>query len=103
MSGRGGRDDWLARTAELVTKYQPELVYFDWWVGQASFRDTLPKFLAYYYNRGVSTGGVVVNYKDVAFAPGAGTLDIERGQLSGIQEQVWQTDTSISNASWGFI
>jgi alpha-L-fucosidase len=101
--GQGWTDDWLARTAELVTRYQPELVYFDWWVGQASFRETLPKLLAYYYNRGVSAGGVVVNYKELAFAPGTGTLDVERGQLSGIQEQVWQTDTSISNASWGFV
>ena len=85
--GQGWTHDWLARTTELVTKYQPELVYFDWWVGQASFRDTVPEFLAYYYNRGVATGGVVVNYKEVAFAPGAGTLDIERGQLSGIRSR----------------
>ena len=96
-------DDWLARTAEVVTKYQPELVYFDWWIGQPSFRETLPKFLAYYYNRGVAAGGVVVNYKDLAAAPGAGTVDVERGQLTDIQQQVWQTDTSISNVSWGYL
>ena len=87
----------------LSLKYQPELVYFDWWIGQPSFRETLPKFLAYYYNRGVASGGVVVNYKDLAAASGAGTLDVERGQLTDIQQQVWQTDTSISNASWGYL
>ena len=100
---QGWLDDWLARTAEVVTRYQPELVYFDWWVGQPSFRNTLPKFLAYYYNRGAAAGGVVVNYKDLAAAPGAGTLDVERGQLTDIQQQVWQTDTSISNISWGYL
>ena len=100
---QGWLDDWLARTAEVVTRYQPELVYFDWWVGQPSFRNTLPKFLAYYYNRGVATGGVVVNYKDLSAAPGTGTLDVERGQLTDIQQQVWQTDTSISNISWGYL
>jgi len=30
-------------------------------------------------------------------------LDIERGQLSGIRPLYWQTDTSISNRSWGYI
>ncbi len=96
-------DDWLARTAELVTRYEPDLVYFDWWVGHPAFRTTVPKFLAYYYNRGARRGGVVVNYKLQDFAPGAGTLDIERGELTDIQAHVWQTDTSLSNASWGYI
>jgi xylan 1,4-beta-xylosidase len=96
-------DDWLARTAELVTRYQPELVYFDWWVGQPAYRNTLPRFLAYYYNRGAATGGVVVNYKERAFASGSGTLDVERGRLDDIRAQVWQTDTSISNLSWAFL
>ncbi len=27
-------DDWLARTAELVDKYQPQLIWFDWWIAQ---------------------------------------------------------------------
>ena len=33
----------------------------------------------------------------------SGVLDVERGQLSGIRELHWQTDTSISNKSWGYI
>ena len=100
---QGWLDDWLARTAEVVAKYQPELVYFDWWIGQPSFRAAVPKFLAYYYNRGAAAGGVVVNYKEVALASGTGTADVERGQLTDIQPQVWQTDTSISNLSWAYL
>ena len=30
-------------------------------------------------------------------------LDIERGQLSDIRPLYWQTDTSISDKSWGYI
>jgi alpha-L-fucosidase len=96
-------DDWLARTAELVTRYEPELVYFDWWVGHPAFRNIVPKFLTYYYNQGATRGGVVVDYKLHGFAPNAGTLDIERGQLTDILERVWQTDTSLSNESWGYV
>ena len=30
-------------------------------------------------------------------------LDIERGQLDQTLDRVWQTDTSVSNKSWGYI
>jgi len=96
-------DDWLARTVELADKYHPDLIYFDWWIGHPSFRTTLPTLLSYYYNEGAKRDGVVVNYKLGDFADGAGTLDIERGQLKGIHATHWQTDTSISNDSWGYI
>lgn len=97
-------DDWLARQVELVSRYAPDLVYFDWWIGQPAFRNTLPKFLAWYYNRAAKAGtSAIVNYKLGEFAPGAGVLDIERGEAPDIREQVWQTCTSISNKSWGYI
>ena len=31
-------NDWLARGGELVEKYHPDIVYFDWWIGQPSIR-----------------------------------------------------------------
>jgi len=96
-------DDWLARTAELIDNYHPDIIYFDWWIGHPTFRNTLPTLLSYYYNEGSRRDGVVVNYKLGDFPEGAGTLDIERGQLSGIHPTHWQTDTSISNESWGYI
>ncbi|AKS15521.1 alpha-L-fucosidase [Xanthomonas campestris pv. campestris] len=100
-------DDWLARTTELIDVYQPDLIYFDWWIAHPTFRSSLPTMLAYYYNKGAARTeadrGVVVNYKLGAFPEGAGTLDIERGQLTGIHPTHWQTDTSVSNASWGYI
>lgn len=35
--------------------------------------------------------------------PQSAVLDIERGQLGEIRSEKWQTDTSISNKSWGYI
>ena len=43
-------DDWLARSAELVDKYHPDFLYFDWWIGQPAFRPYLKEFAAYYYD-----------------------------------------------------
>lgn len=98
-------DDWLARGAELVEKYHPDIVYFDWWVGQAMVRPNLTRFAAFYYNSSLKYGDHVgvLNYKDYAMREGAGVLDIERGQLGDIRPLPWQTDTSISNRSWGYI
>ncbi|HEY4293481.1 alpha-L-fucosidase [Luteibacter sp.] len=96
-------DDWLARTTELIDDYHPDLIYFDWWIGHPTFRNTLPTLLSYYYNDGAKRDGVVVNYKLGDIPEGAGTLDIERGQLTGIHATHWQTDTSISNDSWGYV
>jgi alpha-L-fucosidase len=97
-------DDWLARTSDLVDKYQPQLVWFDWWIEQPVFQPYLQKFGAYYYNRGAQwKKGVAVNYKNKSWPEKAAVLDIERGQLAGIRPIFWQTDTSISKNSWGFV
>ncbi len=97
-------DDWLLRTCELVDKYQPQLIWFDWWIEQPVFQPYLQRFAAYYYNRGDQWNkGVAVNYKKEAFPAKAAVLDIERGQLAEIRPMFWQTDTSISKNSWGYV
>jgi len=96
-------EDWLARTCELVDKYQPQLVWFDWWIQTRPFKPYLQQFAAFYYNRGVEWGkGVAINYKYKAFEEGTAVFDVERGQLSGIRPQLWQNDTSVSKSSWGY-
>ena len=98
-------NDWLARGAELVEKYHPDVIYFDWWIGQPSIRSNLTRFAAFYYNSSLKYGDHVgvINYKDYAMAEHSAVLDMERGQLSDIRALHWQTDTSVSNKSWGFI
>lgn len=96
-------DDWLVRLCEFVDKYQPSVVYFDWWIQNQGFKPYLKKFAAYYYNRAEEWGkDVTINYKKQAFAPGVATLDVERGALVGISPNVWQTCTAIAKNSWGY-
>ena len=97
--------DWLARSAEIVEKYHPDIMYFDWWIGQPSVRADLVRFAAFYYNASQQYRGYagVINFKDYALQEHSAVLDIERGQLSDIRPLYWQTDTSISNKSWGYI
>ncbi len=95
--------DWLVRTCELIDKYQPSVLYFDWWIHNHSFKPYLKKLAAYYYNRAEEWGKeVTINYKHEAFPPTVATFDIERGALSGISPIYWQTDTAIGKCSWGY-
>ncbi len=97
-------DDWLARSAEIVDKYHPDFMYFDWWIGQPAFQPYLKRFAAYYYNQAaVRRQPVVLTYKMNDFPENAAVLDIERGKLDAIRLLPWQTDTSVSIRSWGYV
>ncbi len=94
-------EDWLVRTCEIVDRYKPKLVYFDWWIHHSAVKPYLKKFAAYYYNRGIEWGeGVVINYKHDAFQFGCAVPDIERGQFADIKPFFWQTDTAVAKNSW---
>ncbi|MGB7285123.1 MAG: alpha-L-fucosidase [Candidatus Acidiferrum sp.] len=97
--------DWLARATEIVEKYHPDVMYFDWWIGQPSVRADLTRFAAFYYNSALKYSGHagVINYKEYAMQEHSAVLDVERGQLGDIRPLYWQTDTSASNKSWGYI
>jgi alpha-L-fucosidase len=96
--------DWLARATELVEKYKPEVVYFDWWAGAPGYRQNITKFTAFYYNYAAAHGYTgVIDIKDNDLRWVAGARDFERGGLDRILPEHWQTDTSISNASWGYL
>ncbi len=94
-------NDWLARTCEIIVKYMPKLLYFDWWIQHEAFKPYLKKVAAYYYNLGVSSGiSPAICYKHDAMAWGSGIPEIERGSLSSAKPYIWQSDTAIANNSW---
>lgn len=96
-------DDWLARSVELIAKYKPDLVYYDWWINQPAFEPYLRRAAAYYYNTARANGiEPAMTYKMEAFAPGAAILNIERGRLDALRLSPWQSETSVSIKSWGF-
>ena len=95
--------DWLVRCCEIVDKYRPRIVYFDWWIQHSAVRPYLRKFAAYYYNRAARWGSdAVINYKHDAFLFGTAVPDVERGQFADIKPYFWQTDTAIALNSWGY-
>jgi alpha-L-fucosidase len=97
-------ENWYARVKEIIDKYQPDVLWFDFGFNQPEFEPYRRKIGAYYYNKGLEwKKGVVLQYKRDAFPYGTAVLDIERGKLDRIGPMVWQTDTSVSWESWGYI
>lgn len=95
--------DWLVRTCELVDRYHPKLLFFDWWIQQYAWKPYLRKFAAYYYNRAEQWGAeVAIDAKFDAYVYGSAVNDLERGQLDHITPDFWQDDTSVAKNSWGY-
>ena len=97
-------EDWLLRCVEIIDRYRPQILWFDWWIEQPAFEPYLRQLAAFYYNRAAQWGReVVINHKWDAFAPGAAVYDVERGTLGEIRDEVWQNDTSVSKTSWCWV
>lgn len=95
--------EWLVHSVELIDKYKPATLFFDWWIMHHAFRPYLKKFLAYYYNKSTEWGTeVCVQYKSDAFMYNVGIFDRERGQLEGVSPHIWQSETSTAYNSWSY-
>ena len=94
-------EDWLIRTCEIIDRYQPRLLYFDWWIQHEAVKPYLKKLFAYYYNRAEEQGySAAVCYKHDCCAFGSGIFDVERGKFAEAKPYHWQTDTAIARNSW---
>ncbi len=95
-------DQWLGMVNEVVTKYEPELIWFD-----IAFdgRDCVtPEYqkqmFADYYNWANREGKeVTVGHKEEELLPYTGIKDYERGRSQYLRPNVWMTDGTIGR-SW---
>lgn len=97
-------DDWLVSSCELIDRYQPSALFFDWWVSacEAFVPHTL-KFAAYYCNRSVEWGkNVCIFYKSDKLKSNVFVKDCERAHVPDIYPKVWQCETSSAYNSWGY-
>jgi alpha-L-fucosidase len=98
-------EKYFNRTIDLISKYQPDLVYFDDTVVPIYPRSDIGlKIASYYYNASVSRSGkidVVMTGKKLNDQQRASILlDVERGVTNGGETLPWQTDTCIG--SWHY-
>ena len=103
-------EKWFAISTEIIEKYRPDLIYYDFDLGNDAFNtyEDANRYLMltnYYAAAGNREGceGVVCNYKFDAFTQQEAVLDKEREALGEIQPIPWQSDTSVGAKSWGYV
>lgn len=103
-------EKWYAISMEIIEKYRPDLIYYDFDLGNDAFNTyedaNRYKMLSEYYALAKTwegNEGVVCNYKYDAFSPYEAVQDKERETLGEIRPVVWQTDTSVGAKSWGYV
>jgi alpha-L-fucosidase len=91
---------WKNKTIEVISKYKPDMIWFD--SRLSIIPDSIKRnLLAYYYNKGLLWNREVsMTYKVGELPVNSAILDIEKGALDDIQEYPWLTDASIDDASW---
>jgi len=88
------RKEWWAKLKEFIDNYQPDLLWFDWWLENLPEADRA-QFLSYYYNKGQEWGkDVAVCFKETTFPEDVAIRDYERGRPNQPKERTWLTDTS---------
>jgi len=97
-------DKWLAKTQEVIDKYRPDMLWFDFALSYVQ-EHYKKEMLAYYYNKEQEWGtDVVLTYKFHHLVPGAGVVDLELGRFDTLTYHDWITDTTVDDGSgWGYV
>jgi alpha-L-fucosidase len=97
-------DMWKGKTLEVMDKYSPDMVWFDFGIGaiQEHYRRDI---LAHYYNRALEWDkDVLVTYKWHHLVPGTGLVDLELGRHDELTHHEWLTDTTVDDGGgWGYL
>lgn len=93
---------WLEKVKEVVTRYSPDLLWFDSRM-KILPEQTRQEMAAFYYNHALKNGQEpVLTFKRPDLPEGVATIDIERGRMPDIFPEPWLTDTSVSRESWSW-
>ncbi len=97
-------DRWLAKCEEVIDRFQPDLLWFDFGLGilPESYRK---RMMAYYYNKEAEWGRqLALTYKYHDMAPGSGMIDLELGRFDKMAYHDWLTDTTVDDGEgWCYL
>ena len=97
-------EQWLGKIREVIDKYQPDLLWFDFALRHIQEHHKR-EFLAYYYNKAEEWGKeVVVTYKWHDLVPGSAVIDLELKRFAELAYNDWITDTTVDDGhGWGYL
>ncbi len=95
-------DRWLWKLEEVIDKYEPDQIWFDWGL-RAIPLEYRRRFASYYYEKARQKNQEVIITRKLAQLPeGVGVKDYEGGSPSSLMPFVWQTDQSTGGHIWSW-
>ena len=89
-------DQWLGMVKEVLDKYQPDMIWFDFELGTVIPPDYRKRMFADYYSWAARNGKEsAVAHKHREIHQYTGVLDFERGREDKLTSYVWLTDTAL--------
>ena len=96
------QDQWLAEVHEVLEKYQPDLIYFDFEFTAVITPEYQQRLFAAAYNwADQNQRDIAVTQKDRGVHAHTGILDFERGREDRLTPYPWLTDTALG--SWFYV
>ncbi|NNK76865.1 MAG: alpha-L-fucosidase [Maribacter sp.] len=94
------KEVWLGKLKEVIDKYQPDIVWFDYVLGDIPEKYR-KEFAAYYLNEAVkSDKEAVIVRKQHDLPLNMSVEDLEQARKNNIGTKTWMTDATISDGSW---
>jgi alpha-L-fucosidase len=90
------QDQWLAMVMEVVQKYEPDMIWFDFELSKVITPEYQQRMFADYYNWAAAHGkesAVAHKFRDIH--QHTGILDFERGREDKLVPYPWLTDTAL--------
>ncbi|AUP80855.1 alpha-L-fucosidase [Flavivirga eckloniae] len=97
-----GYDRWLAKLEEVIDKYKPDQIWFDWGLRVVPL-EYRRKFASYYYSKEKEWDKELIITRKLDQLPdGVGVLDYEGGSARDLTPYLWQTDQSTGGHIWSW-
>lgn len=95
-ASRHFQETWLKMVDEVLRKYQPDLIWFDFEFYKVISPEYQQKLFAHAYNLAAENGREIgVCHKSRDIHKSTGILDIERGREDRLTPYPWLTDTAV--------
>jgi len=97
-------DVWLGKTREVIDRFRPDLLWFDFALDYVQEHYKRAMFSYYYSKAEEWKKEVVITYKWHHAVPGSAVIDLELGRFSEMTYHDWITDTTVDDGSgWGYL
>ncbi|OHX64122.1 alpha-L-fucosidase [Flammeovirga pacifica] len=87
---------WWNRTTDIIDQYQPDILWFDFFINRNEFKPYHEKLAAYYYNKGIQNRQEVVlqtqSKNKEAFPAGTNILNYNYSKIKDIVPGKWQAN-----------